>query len=246
MKHRFLAALGCLVLVGVAAALLLGSLPLHTGQVQFASVPDSQQFQPPFDSPDTPPVKRSCAVTQAPSHSYTFDPGKESKYAYGPPVRLLASLPQAQSLRGARQELRDRLCGYAVGTLRGTRWVGGDWSLLASLKSEGDGGDPNRRFATAQEWATALDGFLDEMVWNKAILYNDPTSREVNTFYSVRGPDGVPVVRSTMKWEPPSTYLFLPVRRHDGTTKWLMLRLECGFQPVHPVKPLVVPGLPSL
>jgi hypothetical protein len=138
-----------------------------------------------------------------------------------------------------RQYLEDRVCGDLVD--HSTKWIGGDWSLFASLKSEVDGTDRNLRFDSISEWADALNEFLPRIKWEKATLFIDNRGNtKVDSYYMIRGDDYRPDVLPTTKWEPPSDYLILPVARQDGTIVKLMLRLQCGFQPVKPYEQLEV------
>ncbi|HSE60719.1 MAG TPA: hypothetical protein VLA88_00315 [Candidatus Saccharimonadales bacterium] len=217
-----LLALGILVPASVAVA----SMPVYLADAKQVPV----KAQPPSDTPFFTPQPDECPVRVAP-HYYAFDSGKESKNAFGPPVTVTANMTDMRKL------FERPVCGYMKAA---HHKVGGDWALFASLKSEVDGTDRNHRFKSVDAWAGSLNEFLSRVDWNKAFLYVDNRGNtRVGTYYMVRGRDDRPDVRAATKTEPPSHYLVLPVRRHDGTVVKLILRLECGFQPVRPHERLV-------
>jgi hypothetical protein len=223
-------ALGLLLALGG----LLVLPPMISGTPTTVAAPPA--VATPSGNPSTPTeqpqAEPECPVRELP-HYYTFDPGKESKNAYGPPIVATANMTTMRSY------VERRICGYL--DVNALEWVGGDWALFASIKSDVDGTDRNHRYESISTWADDVNEFLPRIQWDQAELFIDNRGNtHVDSYYMIRGDDYRPDVWPDDKWEGPSEYLILPVRRRDGKLVKTMLRLECGLQPVHPREHLAV------
>ncbi len=211
-----------LLALPVAAALgaLLVLPPLASTDV--APQPAAaQSVTPNVPTPPHSDPESLCGVRTRPHH-YTFDAGKESEHAFGPPVKTSVKL-----------ELTRRLCGYLDHNRQEV--VGGDEALLRALTAMADGTDANRTLTPEQAAAEARD-FTSRLVWedSRLVIQAPRPNRPVWTLFMIDGPGNVPRIRD--KWlpdTPESDYLEIPVRRHDGTIVVLRLRENCGFQPVY-------------
>jgi hypothetical protein len=225
-------------LIVALAAGLLGLLvlpPMISGTPTTAAAPPAATTpsdRPPTQTPTTPPTF-TCAVI-APPHYYRYDDGRESLNAFGPPVESFFGFA------ATRQTFTRRMCGFVD---IAAQKDGGDWALLATYKHVVDGTDLNQHYKSAQEWAALLDDFMSRIQWDNAVPFRNLHPMPAKSYYMLENKQrGPPMVALGHKVEPASNYLLLPVTRYNGTTVWLMLRYECGFQPVFPDKPLTVPN----
>jgi hypothetical protein len=207
-------------LLGLPIALALGGLLVLPPLASTDAPQPTAQLAP--TSPVTPSPPQSFCDNPGSPHYYTYEKtGKESEHAFGPPVT-----------HNVKTELADRLCGYTVpGT---NRRVGGDEALLRALTAKADGTDANRTLTPEQAAAEARD-FLLRLDWrgSSLVIQASRPKKSFRTMYMVGTPDTAPRIRTTrIDDTPESTYLQIPVRRHDGKIVVLKLRLECGFQPV--------------
>jgi hypothetical protein len=172
--------------------------------------------------PTTPSPSQNLCGSLGRPYYYTYESGKESDHAFGRPVT-----------HNVKAELTDRLCGYVNPATR--QRVGGDEALLRALSAMADGTDANRVLTPEQQLTEARD-FLSRLVWRDSylVLQAARPKKPLWTLFMVGTPGSPPRIHDYwMPDTPESTYLEIPVRRHDGKIVVLKLRRECGFQPVY-------------
>jgi hypothetical protein len=174
-----------------------------------------------------PSQQGSCVTARTVPESYATAPEARRRLAFGPPVEVAGPVSVAE----VNGELWRRLCGGVA--VPGGPPHGPDRRLYVALDAVVNGRDPNRAISRA-EWAAGVDRFIArDARWDRARIVTRTLPPGTVTFAMRVRPGADPlVVRTTLTAATTSRHLELPVRRTDGRTATLTLRLPCGFQPI--------------
>ncbi|HSE29371.1 MAG TPA: hypothetical protein VLA77_02180 [Candidatus Saccharimonadales bacterium] len=229
MNRRRVALVGLLAIpLACLAFVLSNSVVMVTGP---ASVPVAIAPSPSVvPSPAVVPPDDYCLVKAPPEYLGEYTPDNDFGY---PAVtdwerkHPKKFLQNPDSLPDTLTDLKIRWCGVDGEGVRG-----GDPLLQNAHFSVPDDSDPNRPFNEAS-WRATTDANVNRVKWDQAELKLAPAGDYYVMYMVESRKTGKLEVRISLQWKPDTLVLMLPIARADGTgTETLMLRLECGFQPM--------------